>query len=85
VHLAELLAAGLHAADQNRADQNRADQNRADQNGAGRHEADHDGLPLRADRPAPPGAADYARLAGIAAAGSGAAVAAFIARRRKRG
>jgi hypothetical protein len=41
--------------------------------------------PLRADRPARPGAADYARLGGLAAIGTGAAAAAFLARRRKRG
>jgi Fe-S oxidoreductase len=70
VHLAEVLAAGLRT----------ADRDEAGQHGAGQH-----GLPLRADRPAPTAAADYARLAGLAAAGSGAAVATLLARRRKRG
>ena len=64
VHLAEVLAAGLHGAGQN-------------------------GQPLRASRPATPGAADYARLAAGAAAlagvgaGIGAAARAAIARRRR--
>ena len=43
------------------------------------------GEPLRADRPARPGAADYARLGGIAATAAGAAAAACLARRRGRG
>jgi Fe-S oxidoreductase len=43
------------------------------------------GEPLRTDRPAGPGVADYARLGGITAAASGAAVAALLARRRRRG
>jgi Fe-S oxidoreductase len=43
------------------------------------------GEPLRTDRPARPGVADYARLGGITAAASGAAVAALLARRRRRG
>jgi FAD/FMN-containing dehydrogenase/Fe-S oxidoreductase len=42
------------------------------------------GAPLRADRPASPTAADYARLGGLAAAGP-AAAAALLARRRKPG
>ena len=64
VHLAEVLAAGLHGAGQN-------------------------GQPLRASRPATPGAADYARLAAGAAArvgvgaGIGAAARGALARRRR--
>src|SRR5213078_2600206 len=46
--------------------------------------ASQSGLPLRADRPAPPGPADYARLGALAAAASGATAAAFLARRRRR-
>ena len=44
------------------------------------------GLPLRADRPAKPAAADYARLGGLAAAGTGlgVAAAALLTRRRRR-
>ena len=40
----------------------------------GRNEAGQDELPLLADRPTPPGPADYARLAGlgVAAARAGA-------------
>jgi Fe-S oxidoreductase len=55
VHLAEVLAAGLH------------------------------GEPVRPSRPAPPGAADYLRLVGLAAAGASAAaaVAAAAVRRRR--
>ncbi len=41
------------------------------------------GQPVRPSRPAPPAAADYARLAGTAAVGSGAITAALLARRRK--
>jgi hypothetical protein len=43
----------------------------ADQTEADQHEAGQHGLPLRADRPAPPTAADYARLAGLGGVGEG--------------
>jgi hypothetical protein len=46
-------------------------------------EAGHYDVSPQPDRPAPPTAADYARLAGLAAAGPG--VATLLARRRKRG
>jgi Fe-S oxidoreductase len=48
----------------------------------GRNEADQDGPSLRADRPAPPGTADYARLAGLGAVvtGAGAAITALLTR-----
>ena len=42
------------------------------------------GQPVRPGRPKPPGTADYARLAGVAA-GAGAALAALLARRRRAG
>ena len=42
----------------------------------GRNGGAQDGLPLQADRPAPPGTADYARLAGLGAAAAGAGTAA---------
>src|SRR5579871_3097305 len=72
VHLAEVLAAGLR----------RTSRTGAGRGEAGRGEAGQDGLPLRPERPAPPGAADYARLAGLgmAAAGAGAAAAALLTR-----
>ena len=48
----------------------------------GRNGGAQDGLSLRTDRPAPPGAADYARLAGlgVAAAGAGTAATALLTR-----
>jgi hypothetical protein len=48
----------------------------------GRNGTGRDGLPLPAERPAPPGTADYARLAGLGAAatGAGAAATALLAR-----
>jgi hypothetical protein len=56
----------------------------------GRNGGAQDGLPLQADRPAPPGTADYARLAGLGAAAAGASAAAtalltrWVAAQRRR-
>jgi hypothetical protein len=54
---------------------------------AGLRGAGQDGQPVPASRPAPPGAADYARLAAVAAgvAGLGAGLGAVARRRRSHG
>jgi len=77
VHLAEVLAAGLHSASQDGASQDGASQDGAGEATAGRS--------VRPARPAAPGAADYARLAAgaAAAAGAGAALGMVLWRRRR--
>jgi len=78
VHLAELLASGLHGAG---ARQDAAAQDEAAQDATAR-----DGAPLPVERPEPPGPADYARLGAIALACTAAGtVITLLARRHHRG